>query len=148
MNQESKETGKPELVFNDLTVGRLFRPLEYRVTPELVQEFMEVVGDSHPLYGTGNNADSTHIAPPGLAAIYARLSYLQDHAMPAGGVLAKQEFSFLGKIKVGDMLIVSAEVIECYEDEKRRKRVTFLIKAKNQKNELISEIHLYAIWPK
>ncbi len=136
-NQENK----PELLFADLPVGRTFKPLEYPITRELVREFMETVGDRHPLY-------REDLAPPGLAAIYARLSYLQDHTMPSGGVLAKQEFEFQNPIKVGDTLKVQAKVVESYLDEKERKRVNFLIEAQDQKGMLISMIRLHAIWPK
>jgi hypothetical protein len=137
---ESQED-KPELIFADLPFGRSFRTLEYPVTSELVQEFMETIGDRHPSY-------RHEFAPPGLAAIYARLSYLQDHTMPSGGVLVKQEFEFHSPIQMGDTLKVQAKVIESHLDEKERKRVTFLIEAKNQKGELASTIRLYAIWPK
>lgn len=136
-NQENK----PELLFADLPGGRTFKTLEYPVTPELVQDFIETVGDRHPLYDEG-------FAPPGLAAIYARLSYLQEHTMPSGGVLAKQVFEFQNPIKIGDILKVQARVIESYQDEKERKRVTFLIEAQDQKGMPVSTIRLYAIWPK
>lgn len=143
---------KPELTFADLPVGRTFRPLEYPITRDLVGEFMETVGDRNPLYWDEASAQETAlgspIAPPGLAAIYARLSYLQDHTMPSGGVLAKQEFEFLGPLRVGDTLKVKARVSESYLDEKERKRVTFFIEAENQIGETISKVRLYAIWPK
>ena len=136
-NQENK----PELLFADLPVGRTFKTLEYPVTLELVQDFIETVGDRHPLYGEG-------FAPPGLAAIYARLSYLQDHTMPSGGVLAKQEFEFQNPAKIGDTLKIQARVSESLLDERERKRVTFLIEAQDEKGKPVSTIRLYAIWPK
>jgi len=132
---------KPELVFADLPPGRTFRLLEYPLSRELVREYMETVGDRHPLYGEG-------LAPPGLAAIYARLSYLQDHSMPSGGVLAKQEFEFHHPLRIGDILQVGAKVIESYLDEKKRKRVTFFIEARNQEDKVVSTIRVYALWPK
>ena len=137
---------KPELVFSELSVWKKFRTLTYPVTMDLVRTFIEVVGDDNPLYEKGLRDGA--IAPPGLAAIYARLSYLQDHVMPAGGVLAKQEFEFAAPILVGDTLTVNAEVIESYVDEKARKRVTQLIHARNQKREVVTTIRLSVIWPK
>jgi acyl dehydratase len=146
MNNETNAKEKPELVFADLTLGREFRALEYPITRKLVEDFMEVVGDNHPLYT--HRDTGTALAPPGLAAIYARSSYLQDHTMPSGGILAKQEFEFINPIKIGDTLTVRAKVTESLLDEKGRKRVTFLISAKNQKGMDISEVTLGAIWPK
>jgi len=143
---------RPELTFADLPPGRTFRPLELAVTPELVQEYMEVVGDHHPLYFDENLARKyslpAPIAPPGLAAIYARLSYLQDYTMPSGGVLAKQEFEFHTPAHVGEILEVKAQVKESYLDEKGRKRVTFFIEGRNKEGKLVSTVRLSAIWPK
>jgi len=138
----SHASTNPELIFSDCKVGKKFRPLVFEVTPTYVEEFQRVVGDYSPLY------EEEKIAPPGIAAIYARLSYLQDHVMPPGGVLAKQEFIFKKEIEIGDTLTVRAEVSESYEDEKKRKRVNFAIVAENQKNEIIANVNLYAIWPK
>lgn len=153
MSEEAqKGQENPELVFSDLPVGRTFPPLAFPVTDELVNDYMETVGDRHFLYWDDTRASDgplgSIIAPPGLAAIYARSSYLKDYTMPSGGVLAKQEFEFKGPIRVGDTLQVRAEVIESYVDEKQRKRVTFLIEAENQGGDPISTVRLFAIWPK
>jgi len=152
VNALDEVENRPELVFSDLPEGRAFRHLEYPITAELVQRFMETVGDQHPLYWDEAFAKESTlgspIAPPGLAAIYARLSYLQDHTMPSGGVLAKQEFEFHGPVRIGDTLKVRAKVVESYPDEKGRKRVTFFIEAENQNGQPVSTIRLYALWPK
>jgi acyl dehydratase len=143
---------KPELVFSDLEAGRTFRTLEYHVTDELVKEYMETIGDRHPLYCDEARAKGgpfgSKIAPHGLAGIYGRLSYLQDHIMPSGGILAKQEFEFKRPIRIGETLRIKAKVIESHLDEKNRKRVTFLIESENQNAEPISAIRIHAIWPK
>jgi len=145
------EEEKPELVSADLHTGRRFRPLTYPITEALVQAYMDTVGDRHPAYreDTGTpGAPTEALAPPGLAAIYARLSYLQDYTMPSGGILTKQEFEFTGPIRIGDILNVTAEVTDSSIDEKKRNRVTFLIEARNQNAKPISTIRLSAIWPK
>ena len=134
---------KPELVYADLQEGRAFRPLEYPITKELVADFVETVGDGNPLY-----AGDAQLAPPGLVAIYARASYLQDHTMPSGGVLAKQEFEFHNPARIGDTLTVNAAVMESYLDQKERKRVNFIIRAETQDGKQISTTRLHAIWPK
>ena len=139
---------KSDLLFKDLPVGKKFRPLEYPITKELVEDFMETVGDRHQLYNEASTALPSPIAPPGLAAIYARLSYLQDHTMPSGGVLIKQEFEFVGPSKVGDVLQVTAEVAESYIDKKDRNRIAFHIKTETRENEPVSTVRLYLIWPK
>lgn len=145
MDDAKREEKKPELLYADLHEGRKFNPLAYPVTQALVEGYMDTVGDRNPLY-QGDAAVA--LAPPGLAAIYARLSYLQDYTMPSGGVLIKQEFDFTTAIRIGDTLTVISEVVESYIDDKKRNRVTFHIKATNQHNEPISTIRLYVIWPK
>jgi acyl dehydratase len=147
MNSEERtKEEKPELIFSDLQSGRIFRSLEYTVSERLIDDYMATVGDRHPYYWDEERSKTgpfgKPIAPPGLAAIYSRLSYLQDHTMPSGGVLAKQEFEFKGPIRL------KAQVVESYVDEKDRKRVNFLIEAENQNKEPISSTRLYAIWPK
>ena len=153
MNDPEKSNNeKQDLLFVDLETGRAFRPLSYPVTPELVADYIETVGDQNPLYSEGGAAKAAGLdapfAPPGLAAIYSRLSYLQDHTMPSGGVLAKQEFEFHGPIPIGERLTVTARVSESYVDKKERKRVNFLIEAKDHKGRIVSTTRLYAIWPK
>jgi acyl dehydratase len=151
-NPEKNDSGKRELVFKDLETGRVFRPLVYPVTEELVKDYMETMGDANPLYHDDEAAKAAGLeattGPPGLAAIYSRLSYLQDHAMPSGGVLAKQEFVFHAPFPIGKSLTVTARVAESYEDEKGRKRVNFLIEAKDHTGDSVSMTTLYAIWPK
>lgn len=143
---------KPELVFRDLIPGRIFRPLKYPLTEEKIYQYMETVGDRHPLYSELQAARRKGLdfclAPPGLAAVYARLSYLQDHSMPPGGILLKQEFQFHSPARVGDVLEVRAKVEEAFVDEKERKRITFLIEAHREGGERVSTIRLYAVWPK
>lgn len=147
-----KEIEKPELVFADLPPGRTFRPLKYIISAELVRDYMQTVGDYHPLYNDREVAKKyglkSPIAPPGLAAIYARLAYLQDYTMPSGGILVKQEFEFHEPAYIGDILEIKAQVKESYQDEKGRKRVTFFIEGRNKEGKLVSTIHLAAIWPK
>ena len=151
MDNEREEKQKPELVFADLHKGRRFSPIAYPITLGLVENFMDTVGDRHPLYSgdSGIHKDPiVPLAPPGLAAIYARLSYLQDYTMPSGGILIKQEFKFTGPIRIVDTLDVTAKVIERFTDDKERNWVTFFIEARNQKVEPISTIRLTVIWPK
>jgi acyl dehydratase len=151
-NREQNSSKKPDLVFSDLESGREFRPLSYPVTRDLVEGYMETVGEANPLYEDDEAAKAAGLknpmAPPGLAAIYSRLSYLQDHDMPSGGVLAKQEFEFHNPIPVGESLTVKARVSESYVDEKGRKRVNFLIEAEDKNDAAVSTTRLYAIWPK
>ncbi|MFP4085279.1 MAG: MaoC family dehydratase [Desulfobacteraceae bacterium] len=140
---------KPELLFEDLAEGRTFRTLEYPVTEELVEQYMDAVGDRHPLYSDAAAGPlEMRIAPPGLAAIYSRLSYLQEHTMPSGGVLAKQSFEFQAPVRIGDCLKVQASVFERFEDSKGHRRVHFLIEAYTSNGDPVSTTRLYAIWPK
>jgi acyl dehydratase len=128
----------PLLLYKDLEVGRTFRPLRFSVTPELVAEYVAIVGDDNPLY--------ERFAPPGLWGVWGRQSYLQDFEMPGGGVLAGEELVFVRPLEVGDSLDVVAEVTDLYE-RKGRPNVLIEITARDQSGEVAGIVRITAIWP-
>jgi acyl dehydratase len=141
----------PELLYEDLPLGKEFPALEYPVTEELVDKFIGATRDDNPLY-----KDSEHcrkqgyaaaLAPSGLAGIFGRLSYLQHHRMPPGGILAKQEMEFLGPFYVGETLTVRARVAERFI-KKEKNFVTIESVAERPDGERVAVIRVTAIWPK
>lgn len=132
---------KNELLFQDLFVEKEFRPLIFPVGEEFVQKFLETVQDKNPLYSQKN------IAPQSIAGIYSRLSYLQDHRMPFGGILLAQDYEFYRFIRVGDTLISRAKVTRRYQEDKRN-FVTIEVNTHNQRGEKISLVRLFIRWPK
>ncbi len=141
----------PELLYEDLQMGRAFPVLEYTVTEELVNKFVSATGDDCPLYTDVDlcrkQGFSGALAPTGLAGIFGRLSYLQNHRMPPGGILAKQEMEFLHPCYVGETLRVQARVTERYT-RKERNYVTIESVAERPDGEHAAVVRVTAIWPK
>jgi hypothetical protein len=128
----------PLLLYEDLEVGRTFRPLEFDVTRELVDEYVGIVGDDNPLY--------ENFAPPGLWGVWGRRAYLQDHEMPGGGVLAGEELVFVRPLEVGSSLTVVGEVTDLYE-RKGRPVVLLEMTARDEDGEVAGIVRITAIWP-
>ena len=141
----------PELLYEDLQLGKEFPVFEYPITRELVDKFIAATSDDNPLYTNEELCKKQGLvcalAPTGLAGIFGRLSYLQNHRMPPGGILAKQEIQFLGPFYVGDTLQVRAKVTERYT-KKERNFVTIESVAERAQKEQVAVVRVTAIWPK
>jgi acyl dehydratase len=141
----------PELLYEDLQLDKEFPVLEYPITRELVDKFVDTTNDDNRLYMDEELCRKqgllTALAPTGLAGIFGRLSYLQHHRMPPGGILAKQEMQFLGPFYVGDTLRVRARVTERFT-KKERNFVTIESVAERAENEQVAVVRVTAIWPR
>jgi acyl dehydratase len=141
----------PELLYEDLQLDKEFPVLEYPITRELVDKFIDTTNDDNPLYNDEELCKEqgllSTLAPTGLAGIFGRLSYLQHHRMPPGGILAKQEMQFLGPFYVGDTLQVRARVTERFT-KKERNFVTIESVAERAEGEQVAVVRVTAIWPK
>jgi len=109
----SETTTLPLLLFDDLPQGRSFRPFRMTVTPEQIESYKQIVGRSNGLYD--------RFVPPGFAGIFGRLSYLQDYAMPPGGVLLGQTIEWLAPAEIGREVECEAVVTEQERDGDRMK---------------------------
>lgn len=141
----------PELLYEDLPLGKEFPVFEYPITRELVDRFIEATGDDNPAYrddaACRQEGLAGAVAPTGLAGIFGRLSYLQKHRMPPGGVLAQQEMEFLAPFYAGDLLKVCARVTERYT-RKEKNFVTIESVAERPGGEKVAVVRVTAIWPK
>ena len=141
----------PELLYQDLQLDKEFPVLEYPITREFVDKFIDTTKDDNPLYNDEELCKKqgflSTLAPTGLAGIFGRLSYLQNHRMPPGGILAKQEMQFLGPFYVGDTLRVRARVTERFA-KKERDFVTIESVAERAEGEEVAVVRVTAIWPK
>ncbi|MCY3785753.1 MAG: MaoC family dehydratase [bacterium] len=143
---------RPELVYDDLGLGRRFPEFRYETTPELVEAFVAATGDDNPAYTDGGAARALGlewpVVPPGLAGIWGRQAYLQEHRMPPGGILAGQDMVFSRPVAVGDALRIQAEVTRRWE-HKGRRFVTIESTARAaSSDEVCGIVRVTAIWPK
>jgi acyl dehydratase len=144
------DTTLPPLTFSSLVAGRRFTPLTFGVPAELVRTFSELTGDDNPLYRDPDAARAAGldgaIVPPGLAGVWARLSYLAEHRMPPGGVMAGQRFAFAAPVAVGETLTLGAHVAEQEPDDPKR-RVLLACRAVRADGAVAGEVHIDARWP-
>jgi len=127
----------PELTFDLARELGEFPAFDYEITDDELASYREL---------TGTPDDGSGLVPPGFAAIFGRLGYLRQHAMPPGGILLGQDIRWLKPAKLGTPLRVGARVTHAEQiDEKRN--IVFLINAE-QDGELVSQIRITARWPK
>lgn len=124
-----------EFALDDIRVGHTFAPLTYAIDQELIQKYVDTVGDEDPLHRDFSYAQREGyrgiVAPPTIAALYVLKAYRTDAAPPEGGVHVRQRFKFHRPILAGDVLHIQAKVTDKYV----RQGKTFLViesVAKNQ----------------
>ncbi len=141
----------PELLYDDLQIGRTFDVFRFPITPEVVRGYIRSVGDDNPIYTDEAAAIaqglSGTIAPPGLWGIWGRLSYLKAYRMPGGGVLAGQDMVYVRPVRVGDTLTAQAKVVARFQRGEKR-FVTIETTACDQAGAVCGIVRVTAIWPK
>ena len=118
LEEVRERVSRPEelrlLTFEEMSVGRSFPPRPFVVTSETLASYIDVTGDDDPAYhGTDG------IVPPGLAGVWARLAYADGHRLPPGGFMASQQLTLLASARIGESLLLSAQVVARGEVERR-----------------------------
>lgn len=144
----ASDEGLPELLYDDLAVGRTFPEMSFELSEEVVAAYMAAVGDANPLYvAEPVEGSGSAIAPPGLWGVWGRRSYLANARMPPGGVLAGLEMVFEAPVYVGDVLTAQAKVADRWEKGERR-FVTIETEARDGNGDVCGLVRVTAIWPK
>lgn len=96
--------------FDEIQVGDRFpdTPLQFDVTPERVQGFLDATDCRSEACG-----DATGAAPSMLAAVYL-VDLLKQRNSPPGGIHAKQSIRFARGLRVGERLSLQGVVSEKY----------------------------------
>lgn len=141
---------KPPLRYQELEVGRQFRPLVIRADAELVSRYTDTLGIENPLYTEPEVAAaaglSAPVVPPGLWGIWGRAAYLVENSMPGGGVLAGEDLEYLAPLTVGQDVTVQARVVDRYI-RKERPNVVFESSVADASGKRCGVIRIIAIWP-
>lgn len=137
-------------LFDDLEVGQEFPSAEIKVTPETVAKYTEAVQDETPFYRDPAAAQQAGfegiVAPPTMAAVYM-LGALNQVKRPPGGIHARQEFTFLKPVKIGETLKTKARVEDKFL-RKERKYVVLAMVTTNEKDEEVVKSKMTVIWAK
>lgn len=150
MSQLGADRSLPPLPFSEMPAGRTFAAQPFAITPALVGGYMELTGDENAIYVDGAAARAVGldgpVMPPGLAGVWARRSYLAEHRMLPGGVMAGQELRFTAPVAVGETLTLGARVVERDASDPRR-RVLLECTATAPGGDPAGRVRIDARWP-
>lgn len=109
---------------DQMGVGEKFKTLEFCVTPEFNQQYLEAVEDHHPRYLRETDAGPA-IVHPALLVNYSNITRSPSFYLPAGMVAihAKEEIVFLNPGMVGKTFRVYWKVVDVYEKRGRSYQV-------------------------
>lgn len=129
--------------FDDLVVGTVYPPVEYRMTPEQVATWVEAFEDDTVAPASGGEAP---LVPAALTSLYILDAVLKAYPnRPKGNVHAKQEFVWYSPVRVGETL--STEVIVADKWIKRGRRyVQTETRTKNQAGKLVATGRMISIF--
>ena len=144
------------LVFDDITVGMEFPPVEFAVTEALIDAYARAMGDRNPIYSDNSAAIAAGfkgpIAPATIVCIYAIPSALLSGFKPKvipppGNIHYRQEYEFFQAAGPGDVIHIRSVVIQ-KEVRKGRKFVTIESEYTNQDGKKIAVGRITPLWSK
>lgn len=144
------------LVFDNITVGMEFPPVEFSVTEALIDAYSHAMGDGNPIYSDQGAAIEAGfkgpIAPATIVCIYAIPSALLSGFKPKvipppGNIHYRQEYEFFQAAGSGDVIHIRSVVIQ-KEVRKGRKFVTIESVYTNQDGTKIAVGRITPLWSK
>lgn len=119
--------------FDDLAVGTVYPPVEYRITADQIAKWVQAFEDDTVGAARG---DEPALVPAALTSLYILDAVLKAYPnRPKGNVHAKQEFVWYLPVRVGETL--STEVIVANKWIKRGRRyVQTETRTKNEQGKL------------
>ena len=148
------ETTKREWVYDDIVKGMQLPDINYTITSEILERYLDGIDDLNPLYLDEDYAKKSpfggRIAPPISMAIYTTVSNLikpLGMVIPPGLVQAYQHYEFSGIVRPDEKLLIKSVVEDKYE-KKGRKFVQLKSEVFNEKGEKVGTSWLTPIWSK
>ncbi len=144
------------LIFDNISVGMEFPPVEFELTEELIEKYCRAMGDDNPVYTDEKVARtegySGPIAPATIVCIYAiptalLSGYKPKVIPPPGNIHFRQEYEFLNTASTGDTIHVKSVVVN-KETRKGRNYVTIESEYLNQDGKKIAVGRITPIWAK
>lgn len=136
------------VLYDDLEVGQEFPPVEFRVTDDVIDRYIEATEDGSPLYSREGSTESgsRRPAPPTLAAVYIRPA-LMTVPSPPGGIHARQRYEFHCPVFSGDVLVTKTRILDKYL-KKEWKYVVMETITTNQDGQPVTTGRMVRIWAK
>lgn len=143
-----------EWVFADIVKGMKLPDINYTITSEILEKYLDGIDDLNPLYLDEGYANKSpfegRIVPPISMAIYTTVSNLirpMGLVLPPGLIQAKQRYEFTGVARPDEELLIKSIVEDKYE-KNGRKYVLLKSEVFNEKGEKIGTSWLTPIWSK
>ena len=148
------EQQKKEWVYDDIVKGMKLPDINYTITSEILEKYLDGIDDLNPLYLDEDYAKKSpfggRIVPPISMAIYTTVSNLIKPlglVIPPGLVQAYQRYEFTGLVRPDERLLIKSVVEDKYE-KKGRKFVQLKSEVFNEKGEKVGTGWLTPIWSK
>lgn len=129
--------------YDDLVVGTVYSPVEYRMTADQVSKWVAAFEDDTV---TPPRQGEQQLVPAALTSLYILDAVLKAYPhRPKGNVHAKQEFVWYSPVRVGEVL--STEVIVANKWIKRQRRyVQTETRTKNSAGKLVGTGRMISIF--
>ncbi len=148
------EQQRKEWVYDDIVKGMKLPDINYTITSEILEKYLDGIDDLNPLYLDEDYAQKSpfggRIVPPISMAIYTTVSNLIKPlglVIPPGLVQAYQRYEFTGLVRPDEKLLIKSMVEDKYE-KKGRKFVQLKSEVFNEKGEKVGTSWLTPIWSK
>jgi hypothetical protein len=115
-----------------LEAGYDFPSASYHLTPEVVAEYLDIIGEASGLYGQGNPLPPIAVGAKAMAALIGGVSF------PAGSIHVSQEFKFLRETSFEDTFTSHSRISRKHERGGMR-IMTIEILVTNQRDEDVLE---------
>ncbi|TAK34635.1 MAG: hypothetical protein EPO21_09015 [Chloroflexota bacterium] len=145
---------KPQYAgWDDVAVGVPSPPVQFTLTAEVVEKYVQAAEDFNPVYLDERAARAegwdARIAPPTAATIWvihAAQATLGLRATTPGRIHAKQSYEFHRPARIGDTLTTVITTVDKYIRRERRYSINESVTT-NQDGELVVIGRMTVIWP-
>ncbi len=120
--------------WDDICVGDELGTIQYRVSPEMVKDYVESLDDPDPWYLEDSPFGGPIVPPFYLCDDYLRL--LVQATYPVGALHARGEYEFKHPIKAGTLLTVRGRIADVYVKRERKYMIVETIATDESGNEI------------
>ncbi len=136
--------------YDPALIGKVFEITNpVPVTPEMIRNFVEALGEGNPIYtdeaAAKQGPNGGLVAPPSFAVTFRNGRHFFQHVPRFGraGFDAGKDVEFVTPLKAGDSVTLSSSVKEIYEKTGRSGTMVFVVvrsTLRNQNGEVVAHI--------
>ena len=139
-------TSLPELTYAGLAEGQRFSATTMVVSPDMIRNYGRAVHNTR-LVAQADAPARTALCDPSLVILFgiARRALRQDARLPAGGILAAQDFEIERSLRAGETVRTVPSVAAKYEKRGRR-YIQLRCDLEDEVGKPIGRVDSYIIW--